>query len=93
MGKVKWNHQALEDALDTFAPKCMDIAERAKASADATITSSSTAPYNVGYLKGPSKGYTKHPPGRRGAYVSANAPSTKAHEARTNALNMAAGSC
>lgn len=93
MASVKWNHQALEDALDTFAPKCMDIAERVQASANATIGDRYTAPYNVGYLQGPSRRYTKHPAGRRGAYVSANAPSTKAHEARTNALNIGAGSC
>lgn len=84
--RIEWNHEALEAAEDEFADEAMRIAEKAAAIANAMRTRASIAPYNVSERRG-RKG------GRRYAVVSADAPSTKADEARTNALQKAAGSC
>lgn len=88
--KIKWDHAALEAALDAFMPECVQMAEQIKARADATLPKGA-APFNVGTGTGPSKRYKQRPGGRHYAVVSANAPSTKAHVARTNALLKAAG--
>lgn len=84
--QIKWNHDVLEQALDDFAEEALRKAEKVKATADSMRTRPGIAPYNVNLRKG-RKG------GRRYAVVSADAPSTVANEARTNALNKAAGSC
>lgn len=84
--RIEWDHNALEAILDDFAGEAMAMAEKAKAMADGMRDRSGIAPYNVNLRRG-SKG------GRRYAVVSADAPSTVACEARTNALNKAAGSC
>lgn len=84
--EIKWDDDALERVLDSFADEAENLAERVKGRADAMRTRSGVAPYNVSVRKG-------REGGRRYAVVSADAPSTKADQARTNALQKAAGTC
>lgn len=86
--KIQWDHDALERALDDFADEALSKAEQIKKRADAMRTRDSIAPF-VAALRKRKAG--KHKGIRRYAVVAANAPSTKADEARHNILNKAAG--
>lgn len=85
---IKWDHNALELALDDFADEALAKAQQIKKRADSMRTRDSIAPF-VAALRKRKAG--KHKGIRRYAVVAANAKSTAADEARHNILNKAVG--
>lgn len=80
--RVELNRSGVEDIEDSFAEQCLSYATEICERANAMRSSEGVAEFNVNLRRG-RKG------GRRYAVVSADAPSTKADDARNNILAKA----